>query len=72
MAPMLVWRFVSTVSKEGPDVYRMVSISVEKQMIVPVATRHSRPVLPVILALIVRVTYQFANNVKQNTYISLS
>ena len=25
MALKLVWRFVNTVSKEGPDVYRMVS-----------------------------------------------
>ena len=25
MAVKLVWRFINTVSKEGPDVYRMVS-----------------------------------------------
>jgi energy-coupling factor transporter transmembrane protein EcfT len=27
MALKLVWRFVNTVSKEGPDVYRMVSFA---------------------------------------------
>ena len=29
MALKLVWRFVNTVSKEGPDVYRMVLSCVE-------------------------------------------
>jgi hypothetical protein len=29
MALKLIWRFVNTVSKEGPDVYRMVSSAIE-------------------------------------------
>ena len=32
MAWKLVWRFVDTVSKEGPDVYRMVSSEVEQRI----------------------------------------
>jgi hypothetical protein len=31
MALKLIWRFVSTVSKEGPDIYRMVLSAVIRE-----------------------------------------
>ena len=51
MALKLVWRFVSTVSKEGPDVYRMVSsayrgdqrITSSKSDIIDIYREKSRP-----------------------------